>query len=308
MNFRQRVENSLKYGGIKELIRKAWYAGCYGMHNMQTKAYVEKAEVKNGLWKGEARKVPVVVSMTTFPPRFAKIGMVIKSLLCQDYKPDRIVIYLDGKTTYEDLTEEMKGFEKYGVEYRFHNEILLKSHSKYFFAMQEFPEAIIVTTDDDVIVPRDWLSSLMDTYQKYPGAVCSRRVHLMRYDEKGFLPYNHWYDQWRGIKKPSHLLIATGVGGVLYPPHCLPAEAFDEQRIRELALNADDIWLKCWEVMGNIPVVWAANQEVSLLETEAEHEIALSNSNVNESQNDIILNKVLEYYHLSVSDFLRDGV
>ena len=306
MNFRQRVENALVYGGIKELIRKSWYAGFYGLHNLRTKRYVSKEKLSNGLWEGKARQVPIIVSMTTFPPRFAKIGMVIKSLLCQDLKPDKIVIYLDGKTTYMDLTEEMKCFEKYGVEYRFHNEILLKCHSKYFFAMQEFPDAIIVTTDDDVIVPPDWLSSLMHTHQKYPQAVCSRRVHMMRYNEKGFLPYNHWFDQWRGEKNPSYLLLATGVGGVLYPPHCLSPEAFDEKRIQELALNADDIWLKCWEVMSGIPVVWAVNNEVSLSETEAKHEIALSNSNVNNSQNDIILNRVLGYYHLSVSDFLKE--
>lgn len=306
MNFWKRIQNTVRYGGIKELSRKSFYALYYAKKNAQTIKKVSREELKNGLWKGEKREIPVIVSMTTFPPRFAKIGIVIKSILCQCYKPDRIVIYLDGDTVYEDLTQEMKDYEQYGVEYRFHNETLLKPHSKYLFAMQDFPEAIIVTTDDDVILPNDWLLSLIHSYEKFPGAISARRVHLIRYEQKEFLPYNFWYDQWRYVKEPSHLLLATGVGGVLYPPHSINPAAFDQKLIKELALNADDIWLKCWEVMGNIPVVWAENDEVSLAETDPTHEIALSNANVNESQNDDIFRRVLHYYNLTVDDFLKE--
>lgn len=303
----KRLYNTFAYGGVREVLRKAWYAMFYRISNKRTYLRASIAEVKYGLNTEENRKVKIVVSMTTFPPRFDNIGIVIKSILYQDYKPDKIVIYLDGNTSYSDLTEEMREFEQYGVEYRFHNETLLKAHSKYLFAMQDFPDAAIVTTDDDVILPSNWLRTLVESYEKYPNAVSARRVHLMRFDEHGFLPYNHWFDQWRKEKKPSHLLFATGVGGVLYPPKCVSKEAFKQEIIKELSLDNDDIWLKCWEVMSDTPVVWVKNNEVSLSEVESENKMALSESNVFESKNDIILNRVLEYYGLKTSDFIKES-
>ena len=303
MRVLDRLRNTYEYGGIKEIARKSFYKVVYKIHNNITYRQALKAHVEFGLNK-EERDTKIVISLTTFPPRFKHIGIVIKSILYQDVKPDKIVIYLDKDTTYADLTEEMKLFEQYGVEYRFHNETWLKAHSKYLFAMQDFPEAIVVTTDDDVILPRNWLRTLLDSYEKYPKAVSARRVHLMTYDENGFNPYNHWKDQWRKEKKPSHLLFATGVGGVLYPPKCLDKEVFNQDRIKEVSLDNDDIWLKCWEVLSGTPVVWAANNEVDLADTEGSKADALSASNVNESRNDTIMKRVLENLNLSTNDFI----
>lgn len=39
--------------------------------------------------------------------------------------------------------------------------------------------------------------------------------------------------------------MAVGVGGILYPPSCLDKRAFDINKIQELCIGADDIWLKC---------------------------------------------------------------
>ena len=306
MSIINRFKKVFEYGGIKEVFRKGTFYVIYKISNIGTLRKVKKTKTGFGINTSEKREKMIVVSMTTFPQRFDKIGIVIRSILYQDLKPDKIVIYLDGETKYSDLTEEMISFEKDGVEYRFHNETLLKCHSKYLFAMLDYPDAIIVTTDDDVILPHNWLRSLVDSYLKYPNAVSARRVHLMRYDNGGFLPYNHWFDQWRKEKKPSHLLFATGVGGVLYPPHCLMPEALNQEMIKKLSLNNDDIWLKCWEVMSGTPVVWVPNNEVALAQTENEQEVALSNTNVSEGRNDILFYNVLEYYGLKTSDFLYE--
>ena len=43
--------------------------------------------------KGEM--VPVVVSLTSFEPRFKTLHLVLKSLINQKMKPEKIVLYLD---------------------------------------------------------------------------------------------------------------------------------------------------------------------------------------------------------------------
>ncbi len=49
----------------------------------------------------------------------------------------------------------------------------------YKISKHQYPDAIIVTTDD-VILPRNWLRILVDSYLKHHNAVSARRVHLMR--------------------------------------------------------------------------------------------------------------------------------
>ena len=71
-----------------------------------------------------------------------------------------------------------------------------------------------------------------------------------------------------------------------------------------MSLDNDDIWLKCWEVLSGTPVVWAANNEVDLADTEGSKADALSASNVNESRNDTIMKRVLENLNLSTNDFI----
>jgi hypothetical protein len=55
--------------------------------------------------------------------------------------------------------------------------------------------------------------------------------------------------------------------------------------------------------MSGTPVVWAPNNEVALVQTENEQEIAISNTNFLEGRNDILFNNVLEYFGLKTGDF-----
>lgn len=304
MNISQRLGNSFKTGGICELLRKSLFYFVYKTSNIFTLRYVKNTKLCEKFVIKPNNSPKIIVSLTSFPKRFKSLDLSIKSILLQDQKPDKIIVYFDGDTKYSDLTDSLKEFEQYGVEYKFHNETLLKAHCKYYFAMQEYPNSIICTTDDDVILPRTWLSSLIASYKKYPECVSARRVHLIKSKNDSILPYNLWRDQWRRIRKPSNRLIATGVGGILYPPNCFPKAAFNQDIIKSIALNADDIWLKCWEVMTKRKVVWVPNFEVSLAETDTDSINALSSSNVDKCQNDIILNNIIRFYSINVACFI----
>lgn len=50
-------------------------------------------------------------------------------------------------------------------------------------------------------------------------------------------------------------LLATGVGGILYPPHCMDNRLFDIEKIQQLCLYGDDIWLKAMQLLSGTPVV-----------------------------------------------------
>lgn len=302
MNVLIRVKNAYSYGGVKEIIRKSLFFIIYKFNNKITIRRNKDAVVEYGL-NMLKRKDNIVVSLTSYPERFKYIGVCLKSLVIQSCKPDKIIVFLGNDSKEDDITDDMHSFEKYGVEFRIDEKMNLMPHKKYFYAMQEFPNSIIVTADDDVIYPRDWLESLYRSYQKYPNSISARRVHLMKRNEWGLVPYDHWEDQCRRIDKPSMSLIATGNSGVLYPPHCLGNDAFDVAAIQKLCLRADDIWLKCMEVKNKIPVVWVKNWEVSLSDVTLSSENMLSNENVFTGKNDRVLESVMKYCNLIPDDF-----
>lgn len=305
MNVFERLKNAYVSGGIKEIARKSFFHYIYCFNNHITKISVNCKEIQFGLNQTENRKNKVIVSLTSFPPRFAKIHLTLKSLLLQTEMPDRIIVYLGSDSSRIQFTKEMLDLEQYGVEYRIDTERNLKSHKKYFYAMQEFPNDVIVTADDDVCYPSNWLSSLLKSYRKFPEAVSARRVHLMKKNGNELAFYNHWEDQCRRVKLPSFSLIATGCSGILYPPHCFKPETFDEATFKELCFDADDIWLKCMEVLNDIPVVWVKNWEVDPLDVADSTKGALSSLNVDYRKNDAYLHNVMDHFKIPVEKFFR---
>lgn len=306
MGVLQRLKNTYSYGGFREVARKAFFLVIYRAANRFTLRDVRRAPAEYGLNK-EKREKMIVVSLTSFPARFSQLSPCLNSLIKQKTKPDRIIVYLGSDTDESMITEEMRGFEQYGVEFRIDKEENLMPHKKYFYAMQEYPDAIVITADDDAVYPRDWVDSLYQSFLKYPVAVSARRVHLMKRNGEKLLPYDHWEDQCRRITVPSFSLIATGNSGVLYPPHCLSREAFDIDSIKKLCLRADDLWLKCNEVKNGVPVVWVENWEVKLTAIDSAANQRLSDENIFTGTNDEVLSRIMEHLGLENSDFFDRG-
>mgnify|MGYP005769177271 CR=1 FL=1 len=300
----ERIKNSYSYGGIREVVRKAFFLAVYTIVGRFTSFIVKNSKIEYGLNNSE-RKDHIVVSLTSFPKRFPYLGMCLKSLVIQKVKPDKIIVYLGSDSTPDMLTEEMKFYQNYGVEYRFDKTMNIMPHKKYFYAMQEFENSIVVTADDDVIYPRNWLKSLYDSYKHNPNAVSARRVHQIKFDGQGrVIPYDKWKDQCRNIRKPSKQLIATGNSGVLYPPKCLHIEAFDKDAITNLCLRSDDLWLKCMEIKNDTPVVWVKNWQVKPASIDSENNSRLQDENIFTGKNDFVLRVIMEYCSITDSDFM----
>lgn len=264
--------------------------------------YVLTAPKRYALNSGE-RGERIIVSLTSYPGRFAHIHTALKSIMLQTIKPDKIIVWLDEDVQRELFTAKMLELEQYGIEYRTMPGDL-KPHKKYIHAMLEFPEDIIITVDDDLIYAKDTVETLIKTHERYPNAVCARRVHKITENTDGRIAsYNDWIGEYCGCDTPSHELIATGVGGVLYPPHCLYEKAFDEKLITDLSLKADDIWLKFMELLNGTHVVWAPCKIPMPDLIEKEQATSLKSENVGQNRNDVYFAKVQNYFNVRTEDF-----
>lgn len=266
------------------------------------RTYVLTTPKRNAL-NSQMRKERIIVSLTSYPGRFAHIHTALKSIMLQSVKPDRIIVWLDEDVEREQFTSKMLELEKYGIEYR-KMPGDLKPHKKYIYAMQAFPEDIIITVDDDLIYARDMIETLLKTHKRYPNAVCARRVHKMTKKADGAIAsYNDWLGEYCGCDTPSHALVATGVGGVLYPPHCLYKKAFDEKLITDLSLKADDIWLKFMELLNGTYVVWTPCKIPMPDLIEKEQKTSLKSENVGQNMNDVYFANMQNYFNVQPDDF-----
>lgn len=296
------VEYLKKYG-FREVFNKTICYTYQEILNKQDYKRVSTAQLTYGLNKGK-RNEQVVVSLTSYPPRFENIGLCLKSLLLQSVKPDRIIVYLGSDTAVTNITEEMRSFEQYGIEYHIDTEKNLRSHKKYYYALQEFPDAVVVTADDDIIYPKTWLEKLLKMHEKYPYDICAWRVHKIEFDNRGFLkPYTDWRWQYRRSDFSRSDLVATGGAGAVYPSGALAHSAFDFEMIEKLCPNADDLWLKCMEILNGRKVVWVKNKQVMPYEILDEHNTGLNVANVAGGENDKQLKAVMNYYEIEDADF-----
>lgn len=264
------------------------------IHYLLRRMYVFAAPKRYALGSGE-RSEKIIVSLASYPARFAQIPIALKSIMLQSMKPDRIIVWLDEEAKQSGLTHKMLELEQYGVEYRYVRD--LKAHKKYFYVMQEFPDDIIITIDDDVIYPKDVIESLVKVHRRYPDAVCARRVHKITNNADGTIAsYQDWIGEYRGCDMPSHGLVAIGVGGILYPPHCLYEKAFDEELIVKLCFKADDIWLKFMELLKGTRVVWVPCDIPMPGLIEKEQKVSLNSENVGQNRNDVYFANMKAYF------------
>ena len=261
-----------------------------------TKAYVENTKLSIGVNKSEERNPKIIASLTSYPARFDILSVTIKSILLQSMKADKVILWLGSDSKNAELPGNIVELKKYGLEIRLVDDNIMP-HKKYFYAMQEFPNDIIITFDDDVVYSPFTISSLIKTHFAFPECVCARRVHRIIFEDDVMIPYNKWEFNCTSLKKPSYMLFATGIGGVLYPPNSLYKCALDIERVKNECLRADDVWLKVMEMLAETKVTWTRCLLIVPPDVKQNQSIGLAQGNVNRNQNDIYMMELEEKYH-----------
>lgn len=269
-------------------------------------SYIPYHIYKPSLPKNE-NKSEVIISLTSYPARIWCLPMVIGSIVRQSKLPDRIVLYL-SKEQFTDLKHPiLRSLMKQGVRIVL-VEGDLRSHKKYYYAMQEYPDSIIITIDDDVIYDKYMIDDLYQSYLRHPKAISAKRVHGMKFDEKKrILSYNQWeYEKNDCIDIESLQLMATGCGGILYPPHCLHESWMDEKGILETCLYGDDLWLKVKELQNNTPVVLAKSDHYKIRNVWGTLTDGLASENVLLNRNDEQLRKICQYLKINLYQLIMN--
>ena len=197
----------------------------------------------------------LIISLTSFPERMPNIIYTLYSLFDQSIKPNKIILCLTEEefpNKEEDVPDEVLKFKEFGLTIKWCEN--LRSFTKLLPTLKEFPESVIVTADDDIYYPKNWLEILWNEHVKYPQDIISHRARRVKLDEnKNICPYNSWTiipDE----ENASFLNFLTGVGGVLYPPQALDKEAFNKKIFQDICPYADDIWFWIMAIKKNTKI------------------------------------------------------
>ena len=203
----------------------------------------------------------IIVSFTSYYKRLKTINKVIDSILKGNLVPNEIVLTLFNK----DIKYISKNIHNYLNKNKIKLIIVnidIKSHKKYFYAMQKYPYDIIITIDDDIIYEKSTIELLYKSYLRYPKEISARRVHLIKYQKNGkSTSYKNWHKEYKYIKIPSFDLLATTGAGTLFPPNILKINYFTIYDIFN-CITSDDIFLKYIENKLKIKTVWVENKKL----------------------------------------------
>ena len=213
----------------------------------------------------------IIVSLTSFPARINIVVKTIKTLLTQTLKPDAIILWLAPEqfpNGEKDLPQELLDLKQYGLTIDWYKDI--RSYKKIIPTLKKYPNAVVITTDDDIYYAPDTVESLYKSYLEHRNEVHAHRCDWLKVVEEDAKTVPHpspllqgegmtevvqtqkkvikwektrelYLDRHRGVASFHNRL--TGYGAVLYPPNCFYKDVCDESLIKELIPTHDDVWL-----------------------------------------------------------------
>ena len=270
---------------------------CEWFYNIPYTRWCQKFPCKKSGINAKKRKEKIIVSLTTYPKRISTIWLTIDSLLRQTVKPDEIILWLANsqfENGLDDLPDSLLQLQRRGLTIRFCDD--LRSHKKYYFALQEYPDDLVILADDDMFYPRDTIAKLLDMHKQHPQDICCMTAQVI---DPGFTAMP---SVWRNPKLEEHDLqhsdqIQAFTGsGTLIPSGALPKEAFDAEKIKFLCLHADDLWITFMAHLAGTKITTQQKWRpfpVTIYGTAAG---SLYYINAEENQNDVQWQNLLDHY------------
>lgn len=238
----------------------------------------------------DTNRQKIIVSITSFPKRLHTLHLVIESLLRQTIMPDKIILYLTRSQVHDinTLPKTLKNLQKRGLEIVLCPDEI-RSHTKYFYAMQQYPDDVVITVDDDLFYRSDLIETHLRNMERYPDCVIANWV-------KEIIPGKEKYTEWpdktgRPDKSKNYLIL--GVASVLYPPHSLHSDAFNVENIRNLSLTADDIWITAMLLKKGTEILFTGYKYNHLPVLIRNNETLISGNYV---RNQICIDEINKYY------------
>lgn len=280
-----RSEMTRRFSGYCESFFNLWIPGKWKKQNSSVSGVTSRKRAQK-----------IIVSLTSFPRRIDTVWLTIESLMRQSVKPDEIILWLADSQFrgMDSLPENLRNLQKRGLTIRFCED--LRSHKKYYYALQEYPDDLVILADDDMFYPRDMIAELLKMHRMYPEDICCMTGEVIEPEFSSVpslwrnpgLDEHHW--------QHSDCLQAFTGSGTLIPPHALDRNVFDREAIRQLCPYADDLWIAFMAHRRGTRVTTLKNWRAFPITIYGTAEGSLYYINGEGKQNDVQWQNLLERY------------
>ena len=201
------------------------------------------------------KKKEVILSLTTYSKRTETVHKTISSLLSQTVCADKIILWLDEEEFSKDtIPHELAALQSkiFSVEFCENT----KSFKKLIPTLEKYPDATVITFDDDFEYPPTIVESLLQYHKKYPSCIIGARGRVIRVEDRKIKPYPDWqFIQLEHEMKSKTALLPIGYAGILYPSKSLHQDVFKKSLYQSLCPTADDLWFKAMAMLNNSETV-----------------------------------------------------
>lgn len=257
------------------------------------------SESKSGVTNEQYGDSQIIVSLTTHGKRIYDVHTAIESIMQGSVKPNKIILWISENYRNTILPLTLQKQQKRGLEIEYCKDI--RSYTKLIYTLKKYPDASIVTIDDDIIYPHDLLEHLVNAHKESPNCICANWIR--EYPKKlgeNYKSILKW-EQIFNTTEISERYFFEGFGGVLYPPFSLDSEVLNEKVFLNICKYADDVWFNAMALKADTKVkyAWKHYSIASFIYNEDVQCVALQNVNSNgEVLNDVQIKAVFNKYTL----------
>lgn len=277
-------------------IRRCYYLFCSHIHSIKFYFLLRRLRQSKKVALEENAAPQLIVSLTSFPARIHDVWITIESIFWQDVKPCKVILVLSIdefplRSIPDTLIDQCsRGLEILWVEGN------LRSYNKLIPVRRAYPDAQIITIDDDIIYEPWRIAQLMFASNTHQNAIIGHRGWHVAVEDGCLLPYSSWQPIEK--KMSGNKVFLTGVGAILYPPSVMDESLlFDMDTALSLSTLADDVWFWAVAVKSNCEIICLGNRHVFQIKF-GYSDLALSYHNVALGANDIYLMQVSDKYSL----------
>ncbi len=221
--------------------------------------------------------------MTTHGARINLVHQSLEAIAAGALRPSRLLLWVAEPPSA--WPRNLEPLRRRGLEVIQTDD--LGPHTKYWPALAlPWPaHTPLVTADDDILYPHDWLARLVDRHRQHPGDIHAYRAYQVRMrPDGGLAPYAEWAPC--ESSEPSLGHFATGVSGVIYPSAFLDCLRQEGTRFVTTCPRADDVWLHAMAVKHGFAVRQVGERPVHFPLVPGSQASALMTSNVVGQGND----------------------
>tara|TARA_R110002074_G_scaffold348282_2_gene518738 strand:- start:17586 stop:18416 length:831 start_codon:yes stop_codon:yes gene_type:complete len=246
-------------------------------------------------------EIPVIVSLTSIPERLQTLHLTIRSILNQDSRPKKILLWLH-ESLKNEIPSKLRILESDLFEIMYSD--LTCSHRKLIHSLELFPEDIIITCDDDMMYRTNWLSLLYKEYILHPDNIIANQTRYISYTGDGeLLPYRNWVFE-KNMNFNSTAVIPIGAEGVLYPPKKLKDITTNSELFLSLAPKADDLWFKAMALLNGTNSILAKNRAKTPIPILGSQKYSLKKSNIGGDKNRTQWLALTQHFNIKPETFL----